>query len=159
MGLLLSLMRRHLCCHQPGIVTLVMMVLLSLMQRHLCSLGIFAIVMITLLPLLQWHCCCDQAGVVALVMMALLPSSVHRHLCCCHDGVVALIGLVPLPTLHGRCCTCCTSIVIFIVLTLLPSCCMGDVTIVAPALLPPSSWRVCAVELVSLPLSGWCCCP
>ncbi len=36
---------------------------------------------------------------------------------------------------------------------------MGIIIVVAPALLPPSSWRVCAVALVLLPLSQWCCCP
>ncbi len=34
---------------------------------------------------------------------------------------------------------------------------MGIITVVAPALLPLSSWCVCAVALVSLPLSCWHC--
>jgi hypothetical protein len=135
------------------------MVLQLLMRRRLCSPGVFAIIEITLLPSLQWCHCCHQAGVVALIMMALLPSSMHRRLCNCHDGVVALVALAPLPTLHRHCCPCCAGIVVLIALTSLPSRRMGVVTIVAPVLLPLSSWHVCAIALVLLPLSCWCCCP
>jgi hypothetical protein len=159
MGLSLSSMHRHLCCCQAGAITLIAMVLLSLMHRHLHSPGIFVIGGIMLLPSLQWHCCHCQAGVIALVMMASLPSSMRRHLCHCHNGIVALVALVPLLTLHRRCCPCCTGIVLLIVLASLPSHCMGIVTVDAPALLSPSSWRVCAIVLVSLPLSCWCCFP
>jgi hypothetical protein len=105
-----------------------------------------SIVAITLLPLLKWHCCCHQAGVVALIMLASLPSSMRGHLCHCHDGIVALVALVPLPTLHGCCCPCCTKVAFIILLTSLPSRSMGVITVVAPALLSLSSWRVCAME-------------
>jgi hypothetical protein len=122
------------------------MVLLLLMCRCLCSPSIFAIIAIMLLPLLQWCCCQCQAGVVAFVTMASSPLSLRRHLCCCHDNIAALVALVPLPTLHGCCSPCCAGIIIIILLTSLPSHCMGAITAVAPALLPLSSWRVCAVE-------------
>jgi hypothetical protein len=96
-------------------------------------------------------CCCHD-NIVALVAMALLPSS---SWCClpCHNRVVAIINvqvssplsqwpchpfvLVPLPTFHGRCPPCCAGVM------------MGIITVVAPALLPLLSWRVCAVH---------CCC-
>jgi hypothetical protein len=153
MGLLPSSMWRLFCCHQAGVVTLIAMVLLSLMRRRLCSPGIFAIIAITLLPhfnnivaSLQWRCCHCQAGVVTLVMMVSLPSLMHRRLCRCHDGVVALVALAPLPILHWRYHPCCADIVIIILLTSLLSRCMGIVTIIAPLLLPPSSWRDCAME-------------
>ncbi len=146
MGLSLSLMHSLLHCHQASIIALVAMVLPSLMRRHLCSPGIFAIVVITLFPLLQLHCCCCQAGVATFVTMASSPLSICRRLCSCHDGVAALVALVPLPTLHGHCCPYCTGIIFIILLAFLPSCCMGVVTVVAPALLPPLSWRVCAVD-------------
>jgi hypothetical protein len=42
--------------------------------------------------------------------------------------------------------TCCAGIIITILLTSLPSRCMGVITVVAPALLLLSSWWVCAVE-------------
>ncbi len=129
------------------------------MRRRLCSPGVFAVVAITLLPLLQWHCCHCQEGFVALVTMALLPSSMHRHLCHCHNGVVALVALAPLPILHGRCCPCCGGIIFLIALTYLPSQCMGVVTAITPALLPPLSWCVCVIAQVSLPFSCWHCCP
>jgi hypothetical protein len=89
--------------------------------------------------------------------MALLPFSMHRHPCHCHNGIVALIALALLPTLHRCCCPCCTGVVVLIALTSSPSHCMGVITIVAPTLLPPSSWRVCTIALVLLPLSHWCC--
>jgi hypothetical protein len=129
------------------------------MLRYLCSPGIFAVIAIKLLTSLQWHHCRHQASVVALVPMELPPLSMRRRLCCCHDGVVALVVLAPLPTLHGHCHPCCTGIVDLILLTSLPSRQIGVITVVAPALLPSSSWHVCAVALVSLPLSCWCCCP
>ncbi len=88
--------------------------------------------------------------------MASLPSLMRRHLCQCHDEVVALVVLAPLPTLHWHCGPCCAGIVVLIALTSLPSHCMGVVTIVAPVLLPPLSWCVCAIALVLLPLSCWC---
>jgi hypothetical protein len=66
--------------------------------------------------------------------------------------------MAPLSTLHGRCCPCCPGVVVLIALTSLPSRCMGVVTVVELALLPPSSWRVCAVALVLLHLSPWHCC-
>ncbi len=116
-----------------------------LMHRHHCKPGIFAIIVITLLPLLQGRCCHCQAGVVALVKMASSPSSILRHLCRCHDGIIALVAMAPLPTLHGRCCPCCTSVILVILLTSLSSHCMCVVTIIEPALLPPSSWCVCNV--------------
>jgi hypothetical protein len=146
MGLLPPSMWRLLCCRRAGVITLIAMVLSLLMCRCLCSPGIFAIIAIMLLPLLQCYCCYCQAGVVVLVMMASSPLSLHRHLCRCHDGVIALVALVPSPTLHGHFLPCCTSIIVMIPLTSLSSLCMGIVTIVAPTLLPPSSWRVCAVE-------------
>ncbi len=130
-----------------------------LMRRHLCSPGIFAIVEILLLPLPKWHCCHLQVGVIALVTMVSLSSSMHRCLCHCHNGIVALIALVPLPRLHGHCCPHCTGVIVLIALTFLPSHCMGVVTVIAPVLLPPLTWCVCAVALVSLPLSHWHCCP
>jgi hypothetical protein len=129
------------------------------MHRRLHSPGIFAVVAITLLPLLQWQRCHRQAGVIALVMMALSPSSMRRRLCHCHNGVVTLIALAPLSTLHKRCCPCCAGVVVLIALTSFPSHCMGVVTVIAPALLPPSSWRICTVPLVLFPLSCWGCCP
>jgi hypothetical protein len=152
-------MRRHLCYCQAGIVALAAMVLPSSMRRHLCSPGIFAIVAIKLLPLLQCCHCHHQAGVIALVTMTWLPLSMRRRLCCCHNSIVALIALAPCPTLQGHCCPCCAGIAFLIVLTSLPSRCMGIITVVALALLPPSSWRVCAIALVSLPLSHWRYCP
>jgi hypothetical protein len=54
---------------------------------------------------------------------------------------------------------CYHCIVVLIALTSLPSCCIGVITIIAPVLLPPSTWHVCAVALVSSPLSHWQCCP
>jgi hypothetical protein len=112
------------------------------------------------------HLCCHCNNVVALVAMALLPlsrvslpSSMRRHLFHCHNGVVSHIALAPLLTLHGRCCPCFPGIVVFIALTSLPSRYMGVITIFAPALLHPLSWRVCSVALFSLLLSRWCCCP
>jgi hypothetical protein len=146
MGSLPSSMWRLLCCCRAGIVTLIAMVLSSLMSRCLCSPGIFAIITIMLLPSLQCSCCHRQAGVVILVTMASSSLSLRRHLCHCHDGVIALVALVPLPTLHGRYPPCCTGIIVIIPLTSLPSLCMGIVTVVAPTLLPPSSWHVCAIE-------------
>jgi hypothetical protein len=146
MGLSRSLMRRLLCCCQAGIVTLVAMVLLSSMCRRICSPGIFAIFAIMLLPSLQWHCYRCQACDVSLVMMTSLPSLMCRHLCRCHNGIIALVVLAQSPTLHGHCCPCCTSIVIIILLTFLALRCMGVVTIVALALLPPSSCRLCAMK-------------
>jgi hypothetical protein len=133
------------------------MVLPLSMHRHLCSPGVFAIVEILLLPLLQWHCCHHQAGVLPSLQWPCCHRQCARHLCHCHDGFIALIALVPLSTLCGCCCPCCTCIVVLIVLTSLPSHRMG--TIVAPALLPPLSWHVCAIALVLLPLSRWCCHP
>jgi hypothetical protein len=159
MGLPLSPMHRRLCCPRAGVIALIAMVLPSLMRRHLCSPGIFAIIAIKLLPLLQWRCCNLQAGVVALVMMASLPSSMHKRLCHCHDGIVALVALVPSPTLHRSCHSCCTSVAVLIALTSLPSRCMSIVTIIAPVLLLALTWHVCAIALVSLPLSRWPCCP
>jgi hypothetical protein len=113
--------------------------------------------------------CCHCNNTVAHVAMASLPSSswcrcpwplsIRRRLYCCHNGIIALIALVLLPTLHGHCCPCYTSIAVLIELTSLPSHCMGAVTGVALALLPLLSWHVCAVALVSLPLSCWPCCP
>jgi hypothetical protein len=146
MGSSPSSMWRLLRCHQAGVVTLIAMVLSLLMCRCLCSPGIFAIITIMLLPSLQCCHCHPQAGVVILVTMASSPLSLRRHLCRCHNGVIALVALVPLPTLHGHYPPCCTGIIVIIPLTSLPSLCMGIVTIVAPALLPPSSWLVCAVE-------------
>ncbi len=105
----------------------------------------------------QWQHCYCWAGVVTIVTMALLPLSMRRHLCHCHTGIVALIALALFPTLHGCCCPCCTGVVILIALTSSPSLCMGVITVVAPALLPPSSWRVCTVALVLLPLSHLRC--
>jgi hypothetical protein len=154
MGSLPSSMHRHLCCRQAGVVPLVVMVLPSLMHRHLCRPGVFAIVTITLLPLLQWHHCHHQAGVIT-ITMALSPLLMHRHLCClplsqwhCHPccaSTIANIARALSHLLHG--------IVILIVLTSLPSHCIGIVTVVALVLMPPLSWRICAVALVLLPLS------
>jgi hypothetical protein len=127
------------------------------MRRHLCSPCIFAVVMIMLLPLLQWQCCHHQAGGVALVTMASTPLSMPRRLWCCHNGIVALIALAPLPTLHRRCHPCCAGIVVLIALTSSSLYCMGAVTVVAPVLLPPLSWRVCTIALVPLSLSCWWC--
>ncbi len=124
-----------------------------LMRRGLWSPGVFAIVAIILLSVLQWRPCRHQAGVVALVMMVSSPLLMRRHLYHCHDDIVALIVLAPLPTLHRCCCPCCASVVFLIVLTYFLSRCMGVVTIIAPALLPLLSWRVCAIVLVLLPLS------
>ncbi len=139
-------MWRLLCCCQAGAVTLITMVLSSLMCRCLCIPGIFAIIAIMLLPLLQCcHCHC-QAGVVILVTMASSPLSLRRHLCRCQDGVIALVAQVPSPTLHGRYPPCCTGIIVIIPLISLPSLCLGIVTVDASTLLPPLSWRVCAVE-------------
>jgi hypothetical protein len=146
MGSSPSSMWRLLHCHRAGIITLIAMVLSSLMCRCLCSPGIFAIIAIILLPSLQCCCCHCQAGVFILVMMASSPLSLRRHLCRCYDGDIALVALVPSPTLRGHYPPCCTGIIIIIPLTSLLSLCMGIVTIVAPALLPPSSWHVCAVE-------------
>jgi hypothetical protein len=112
----------------------------SLQSRHL------AIIAITLLPFLQWHYCHCQTGVDALITMASLPSLIRRHLCRCHNGVITLVALVPSPTLHRHCSPCCASVIVFILLTSLSSRCMGIITIVAMALLPPSSWCVCTVE-------------
>jgi hypothetical protein len=130
-----------------------------MMPRCLCRPGVFAIVAIMLLPSPQWQRCCCQSGDVALVTMVLSPSLMHRHLCHCHNGIVALIALAPLPTLHGRCCPCCANVVVLIALTSLPSRCVSIVTVIAPALLPRSRWHVCAIALVSLPLSCWNCHP
>ncbi len=58
--------------------------------------------------------------------------------------------------LHHPCYHC---IVVLIALTSLPSCCIGVITIIAPVLLPPLTWHVCAVALVLAPLSHWHCCP
>ncbi len=159
MGSLPSSMRRRLHCYQAGVVVLIAIVLLSLMRSRLCSPGIFAIIAILLLPLPQWHCCRLQAGVVALITMASSPSSMRRHLCCCHDGIITLLALVLLPTLHRLCHPRFAGIVVLILLTSLLSRCMGVVTIIAPVLLPPLTWCVCAIALVSLPLSRWHCCP
>jgi hypothetical protein len=134
-----SLMRRLLCCCQAGIIALVA-------SRHLYSTFIFAIVAIMLLPSLQWHCCYSQAGVVALVTIASLPFLMCWHLCRCHNGVVALVALAPFPMLHRHCHPYCASIIAIILLTSLPSGCMGIATVVAPALLPLSTWQVCAME-------------
>ncbi len=159
MGPLPSSIRRRLCCcHQAGIVALDAMVSPLSMHRLLCTPGIFAVIAITLLPFARWHCCRCQAGVVALVTMASLSSSIRRCLCHHHDGIVALVALAPLPTLHRYYCPCCASILFLIALTDLTSCHMGVVTIIAPVLLPPLSWCVCAIALVSLPLSHWHCC-
>jgi hypothetical protein len=146
MGLSPLSLRRLLCYHQAGIVTLIAIVLSSLMCRCLCSPGIFAIIAIMLLPLLQGRCCNSQAGVVALITMESSPSSLRRRLCRCHDGVVALVALVPLPTLHGHCTPCCAGIIVIISMTSLPLLCMGIITVVPLALLSPLSWRVCTVE-------------
>jgi hypothetical protein len=159
MGLLLSWIRRHLCCCQAGVVALIAMVLPLLMCRRLCSPGIFAIVAILLLPLLLWCCCHLQAGAVALITMASSPSSMHRRLCHCHNGILALVALAPLPILQEHCHPCCICVVVLIALTPLPSRCMGIITVIALVLLPPSTWCVCAVALVSLPLSCWHCHP
>ncbi len=156
MGSSPSSMHRHLYCCRAGIVALVAMVSPLLMRRHLCSPCVFAVIRIKLLPLLRWRCCHCQAGVVALVTMASSALLMHRHLCHCHNDVVALVGLAPLPTLHGNCCPCCASVIVLIELTFLPSRCMGVVTVFAPVLLPPSSWRFCVVALVLSPLSCWC---
>jgi hypothetical protein len=90
--------------------------------------------------------------------MASSPSLMCRCLCHCCNGIVALIALAPLPTLHKCCCSCCAGFAVLVVLTYLPSCHIGVVTVIAPALLPSSSWRVCAIALVLFPLSRWCCC-
>jgi hypothetical protein len=141
MGLLPSSMRRHLPYCQAGIFACVTMVLPLAMHRRLHSPGIFAAVPITLLPSSQWRHCRLQAVVVALVVtMASLPMLMHRRLCHCHDVIVFLVALVPLSTLHGCCCPCCAGIVVFITPTSLLSCCMGVITVVALALLPPLSW-------------------
>jgi hypothetical protein len=146
MGSLLSLMCRLLCCLQAAVITLVAMVLPLSMSRHLCNPGIFAIVTITLLPSFQLHHFHCLAGVLALFMMVLLPLLMRRCLCHCHKGVITLVALAPSPTLHGCCCPCCVGVGVIILLTSLPSRCMGVVTIIAPALLPPSIWHVCAME-------------
>jgi hypothetical protein len=159
MGSVPSSMCRHLCCHQAGIVALIAMVTPLVMGRSHHSPGVFAVVAITLLSSSQWHHCHQHAGVVALVTMVSLPSSMHRNLCRCHDGAIALIVLASSSTLHGHCCPCCTAVVVIIMQTSLPSRCMGIVTIVVLALLPPLSWRVCVVMLVLLPLSCCHCCP
>ncbi len=146
MGSSPSSMWRLLRCRRAGVITLIAMVLSSSMCRCLCSPGIFAIIAIMLLPSLQCpHCHC-QAGVVVLVTMASSPLSLHKHLCRCHNGIIALVALVPSPTLHGCYPPCCTGMIVIIPLTSLLSLCMGIVTVVAPMLLPPSSWRVCAIE-------------
>ena len=139
-------MWRLLRCHRAGVVTLIAMVLSLLMCRCLCSPGIFAIIALMLLPSSQCRRCHRQAGVVILVMMASSQLSLRKHLCHCHDGIIALVALVPFPTLHGHYPPCCTGMIVIIPLTSLLSLCMGIVTVVAPMLLPPSSWRVCAVE-------------
>ncbi len=92
-------------------------------------------------------------------MMASLQLVQCRRLWNRHNGIIALIALVPLLILYGHCCPCCANLVVLIALTSLPSRCMGVITIVAPSLLPLLSWHVCAVALVSLPLSHWRCCP
>jgi hypothetical protein len=146
MGSSPSSMWRLLPCHQAGVITLIAMVLSSSMYRCLCSPGIFAIIAIMLFPLLQCCCCHCQAGVVVLVMMASSPLSLRKNICRCHDGIIALVALVPSPTLHRHYPPCCTGMIVIIPLTSLLSLCMGIVAVVAPMLLPLSSWRVCAVE-------------
>jgi hypothetical protein len=94
-----------------------------------------------------------------MLTMASLPLLICRHLCHCHNGVVALVALGPLPTLHGCCHPCCIGVVVLNALTSSPSRHMGIITIIAPALLPLSSWCVCTIALVLLPLSRCCCCP
>jgi hypothetical protein len=135
------------------------MVLLSSMQRA---------------SLKSRHLCHRCNNVVALVAMMLSPSS--SWCCCpCHDGVVAIVNvqvslplsgwchhplaLAPLPTLHRHCDPCFTRIVAPNVQTFSSLHCMGTITIIAAALLSPSSWHVCPVALVYLPLSRWSCCP
>jgi hypothetical protein len=139
-------MWRLLCCHQAGVITLIAMVLSFSMCRCFYSSGIFAIITMMLLPSLQCCRCHCQAGVVLLVTMAPSPLSLGKHLYHCHNDMIALFALVPSPTLHGHYPPCCTGIIVIIPLTSLLSLYMGNVTIVAPILFPPLSWRVCTIE-------------
>ncbi len=145
MGSLPSLICRHLCYHQAGIIALVAIVLPSLMHRQLHSPGVFGVIAITLLPLLQWCCCHPQAGCcphhnggVAIVdaQVSLLLSWWHCHPCCTSaiaNNAQALLPLLHqrhLPyhadlfalMLHGRCHHHCTGIVAPIMLACLCHC-------------------------------------
>ncbi len=137
------------CCNGVAIVN----AQASLQSRSLCRCcnNVVALVAMALLPSSSWCHCPHYNGVVAIIDT--------QHLCHCHDGVIALIVLVPLATLHRCCCPYCAGIVVLIALTSLPSLCMGVVTVITPALLPPSKWHVCAIALVSSPLSCWSCHP
>ncbi len=125
----------------------------SLQSRHLCSChdNVVALVVMAMLLSSIWCCCPHHNDVVAIVnVQASLPVSLWH--CCLHcAGAIAIIArvvllflcwccrpycsnLFPL-TSHGRCHRRCTGIV------------------------PLSSWRVCAVVLVLLPLSRYCCHP
>ncbi len=126
------------------------------MCRHLCDPGIFTIATILLLPLPQRRCCHLQAGVVAFVTIASVPPSMRRHLCHSHNGVVTLVALA-LSSMQKRFFPHCTGVVVLIALTSLPSRCMGIVTVIAPVLLPLSTWFVCTIALVLSPLSCWHC--
>jgi hypothetical protein len=112
------------------------------------------------------HLCHGCNNIVALVAMVSLPSS---SWCCCphHDGVVAIVNaqvslplsgwchyplaLAPSPSLHGPCDPWFTRIVAPILQTFSSLRCMGAITVIAVALLSPSSWRVCPIR--------WCTCP
>ncbi len=121
---------------------------MSLQSRCLCCHcdNVVARAVMALLPLSSWCCRPHHNGITAIVnsQVSLLLS----RWCCCP------LALEPLPTLHGRC-----GIVVSIAQASLPSHQMGIITIDAPALLPLSSWYVCTIALVSLPLSCWDSCP
>ncbi len=125
----------------------------SLQSRHLCHCcnNVVALIAMALLPLTSWCCCPCHNSVIAIVNAQAFLLLSQWHCCPCCTGAIANIAQVMLPLLHQHC--------ILIVLTSLPSRCMGIVNVVAPALLPPSSWHVCAIVLVLLPLPCWHCCP
>jgi hypothetical protein len=54
---------------------------------------------------------------------------------------------------------CCPCVGVLIALTSLPSCHIGVIAVIAPVLMLPPTWHVCAVVLVLLPLSHWHCRP
>jgi hypothetical protein len=72
---------------------------------------------------------------------------------------VMTMGSQPHKIARALYCPCYHCIVVLITLTSLPLCCIGIIIVIAPVLLPPSTWHVWAVALVSSPLSHWHCCP
>jgi hypothetical protein len=98
-------MRRHLCCHQDGIVALVTMASLPLIRN-----GIVALVVLALLPSSSWHHLLYRNGIVVIINAQASLPSLQWSFCPCHDGVVDIDMLASLSLCNGNCWHPCNGI-------------------------------------------------